>query len=139
MRRVTAGLLALAGLGLTGSGLTGCGGEPELKAKTGERATVVVEAKGGTRGGLVRTQSKVAALDADVPLPLARTIGAVRWWSEERGVGFIEVPGSVDVLVKRADVVAGDRVPLLREGDGVELSIVSTDRGARAVDVTLTG
>lgn len=139
MRRVMAVLLALCGLALSGLGMAGCGGEPELNAKTGERATVVVEAKGGTRGGLVRTQSRVAPLDADVPLTLSRTIGTVKWWSEERGFGFIEVPGSLDVIVKRADVVAWDRVPLLQEGDGVELSIVDTDRGLRAVDVILTG
>ena len=76
---------------MVASSVTGCGGgAPDLTANTGERATVVTEAKGGTRRGLVRTQSKVATMDADAPVDVGRTEGVVKWWSESRGVGFIE-------------------------------------------------
>lgn len=134
MRRLTTVVLVMVA-----SSVTGCGeGAPDLTAKTGERATVVTEAKGGTRGGLVGGQSKVATMDADVPVPVGRTFGVVKWWNESRGFGFIETAVG-DVRVERAQVDPSGGVPLLQEGEAVEFSIALGDKGRVAVNVVRLG
>lgn len=86
--------------------------------------------------------------DADAPDPLlqrrtseipiqkpARVTGRVRWYSEEKGYGFL-VPddGSEDVFV-RYSAIEGDGFRSLAEGQRVSFEVGSDGRGPRAAAV----
>lgn len=68
---------------------------------------------------------------ADAP----EATGAVRWFSDEKGYGFI-VPddGSEDVFV-RFSAIAADGFRALASGQRVRYRVVSDARGPRALDV----
>lgn len=57
--------------------------------------------------------------------------GTVKWFSVEKGYGFIEQEGGDDVFVHRNDVVG----PILQEGDRVQFEIGEGKKGPCAKDV----
>ena len=57
--------------------------------------------------------------------------GTVKWFSAEKGYGFIEQEGGDDVFVHQNDVAAG----MLREGDRVQFEIGEGRKGPCAKDV----
>lgn len=66
--------------------------------------------------------------------------GKVKWYSEEKGYGFIEpVDGGDDLFVHGSEV--GDRSPedMLEEGEVVEFTVEVTPKGRQAVDVHRVG
>jgi len=60
--------------------------------------------------------------------------GKVKWFSDAKGYGFIEVEGQSDVFVHYS-AIKGDRYKTLSEGQIVELDIIEGERGLAAANV----
>ena len=60
--------------------------------------------------------------------------GTVKWFSAEKGYGFIEVEDGDDVFV-HFTAIQGDGFKTLEEGQKVEFEITEGDRGPQASDV----
>lgn len=60
--------------------------------------------------------------------------GTVKWFSAEKGYGFIEVEEGDDVFV-HFSAIQGDGFKTLEEGQKVEFEITEGDRGPQASDV----
>ena len=62
--------------------------------------------------------------------------GKVKWFSNEKGFGFIEpADGGADVFV-HCSAIAGDGYKSLEEGQNVEFEIVQGVRGPQAANVS---
>jgi len=61
--------------------------------------------------------------------------GTVKWFSAEKGFGFIEREGGDDVFV-HFSAIQGDGFKTLEEGQQVEFEITEGDRGPQAANVT---
>jgi len=76
-----------------------------------------------------------------VPVPSLvrrRTVlpeGTVKWFSNEKGYGFIERSGGEDVFV-HFSAIAMDGYKSLTEGQRVEFEVVQGPKGAQAANVT---
>lgn len=64
--------------------------------------------------------------------------GKVKWFSNEKGYGFIEREGGEDVFVHYS-VIQGEGFKTLDEGQEVEFEIVEGDRGPQASNVVKIG
>ncbi|MCS7223153.1 MAG: cold-shock protein [Armatimonadetes bacterium] len=65
-------------------------------------------------------------------------VGRVKWFSDQKGYGFIEHEGGKDLFVHFSSIQAqGYRT--LKEGQIVQFDIIETDRGPRAVNVRVIG
>jgi CspA family cold shock protein len=62
-------------------------------------------------------------------------LGKVKWFSPEKGYGFIEQEDGKDVFV-HFSAVQGDGFKTLAEGESVEFDIVDGPRGPQAANVT---
>ena len=60
--------------------------------------------------------------------------GAVQWFNDAKGYGFIIQPGGDDVFVHFSAIV-GDGFRTLAEGEEVEFELQQTDRGLQASNV----
>ena len=60
--------------------------------------------------------------------------GTVKWFSNEKGYGFIEREGAEDVFV-HFSAIAMDGFKTLAEGQEVEFEIKSGDKGLHAANV----
>jgi CspA family cold shock protein len=63
--------------------------------------------------------------------------GKVKWFSAEKGYGFIEREDGDDVFV-HFSAIQGDGFKTLSEGEGVEFEIVEGARGPQAAQVVKT-
>ena len=63
-----------------------------------------------------------------------RVTGTVKWFSRQKGYGFIERPGGDDVFV-HFSAIQGEGFRNLEEGDQVEFTIESSPKGPQAADV----
>jgi CspA family cold shock protein len=59
--------------------------------------------------------------------------GKVKWFSQRKNYGFIEVEGEDDVFVHASALADG--TTMLDEGDQVEFDIVEGDKGRKAENV----
>jgi CspA family cold shock protein len=59
--------------------------------------------------------------------------GKVKWFSQRKNYGFIEVEGEDDVFVHASSLTDGTTA--LDEGDQVEFDIVEGDKGRKAENV----
>ena len=66
--------------------------------------------------------------------------GTVRWFDAERGFGFLDLGlEGEDLFVHASEIVGGDGMKLLREGQVVEFELGEGDRGPQARRVRVTG
>ncbi|NIM93322.1 MAG: cold shock domain-containing protein [Anaerolineales bacterium] len=63
-----------------------------------------------------------------------RETGRVKWFSPEKGYGFIERETGLDIFVHYTSI-RGDGFRNLQEGQGVEFSITEGVKGPQAEDV----
>ena len=63
-----------------------------------------------------------------------RVTGTVKWFSRQKGYGFIEREGGDDVFV-HFSAIQGEGFRNLEEGDQVEFNIESGPKGPQATDV----
>jgi len=61
--------------------------------------------------------------------------GKVKWFSAEKGYGFIEREDGDDVFV-HFSAIQGDGFKTLEEGQSVEFDVVDGDRGPQAASVS---
>lgn len=61
--------------------------------------------------------------------------GKVKWFSTEKGYGFIQQEDGEDVFV-HFTAIAGEGFRSLSEGDVVQFEIVEGERGPQAANVT---
>lgn len=65
--------------------------------------------------------------------------GTVKWFSSEKGYGFIKPhDGSKDVFVHRNNIEGMDWEDALRDGESVEYDTEKTDKGLSAINVRRT-
>lgn len=65
---------------------------------------------------------------------MARKTGNVKWFSNEKGYGFIEQEDGEDVFVHHSDI-QGDGYKTLKQGETVEYEIIQADKGPKAQNV----
>ncbi|MBS1251939.1 MAG: putative cold shock protein A [Anaerolineales bacterium] len=63
-----------------------------------------------------------------------RTTGKVKWFSRQKGYGFIQPEDGEDVFVHHSDI-RGDGFKNLEEGERVEFTLGSSPKGPQATDV----
>ena len=66
------------------------------------------------------------------------TQGTVKWFSNEKGYGFIERADGEDVFV-HFTAIEGDGYRSLGEGQAVEFDVVDGPKGKQAANVRLVG
>lgn len=64
--------------------------------------------------------------------------GTVKWFSAEKGYGFIEQENGEDVFV-HFSAIQGEGFKTLEEGQKVEFEITEGDRGPQATNVVRVG
>ena len=62
--------------------------------------------------------------------------GIVKWFSDQKGFGFIEQDSGKDVFVHHT-AISGTGFKRLTEGDRVSFDVEATDRGFKAKNVTM--
>lgn len=62
------------------------------------------------------------------------TTGTVKWFSNEKGFGFIEQPDGDDVFV-HFSAIEGEGYKSLQEGQEVEFEVVEGPKGKQAANV----
>ena len=65
---------------------------------------------------------------------MSRTKGTVKWFSNEKGFGFISQEGGADVFVHHT-AIQGEGFRTLVEGEEVEFEIADDGRGPKAQNV----
>ena len=60
--------------------------------------------------------------------------GRVKWFSDQRGFGFIEVKDGKDVFVHRTGI-QGEGFKSLNEGDEIECEVTQGPKGPQAANV----
>jgi cold shock protein len=65
---------------------------------------------------------------------MARTNGTVKWFSQEKGFGFIQREGGADVFVHYS-VIEGGGFKILYEGEEVEFDVIEEAKGPKASNV----
>ena len=64
--------------------------------------------------------------------------GKVKWFSNQKGYGFITPENGADVFVHHT-AIQGDGYKTLEEGQEVEFDIEQDSKGPRAANVVVTG
>ena len=63
-------------------------------------------------------------------------IGIVKWFSDKKGYGFIEVEDGTNIFVHYS-VVDTEGFKSLDEGQKVSFKLIDTNRGPQAIDVKI--
>jgi len=63
-----------------------------------------------------------------------RETGVVKWFNDKKGYGFISRESGKDIFVHYSEI-ASEGFRSLKEGDRVEFSVKSDDKGQAAADV----
>lgn len=69
---------------------------------------------------------------------MSSTTGTVKWFSNEKGYGFIEREGGDDVFVHHS-AIQGSGFKSLDEGETVEFEVIQGDKGPKAQNVVRSG
>lgn len=67
---------------------------------------------------------------------MSKLRGVVKWFSPEKGFGFIALEGSKDVFVSYSSVLT-DGFKTLKKGQTVEFELEEDERGSKAKSVVL--
>jgi CspA family cold shock protein len=67
-------------------------------------------------------------------MEVAMTRGRVKWFSDQKGYGFIEMEGGKDVFVHHS-AIEGEGFKSLKEGDEVEFEVSKGPKGPQASNV----
>lgn len=65
---------------------------------------------------------------------MARTNGTVKWFSQEKGYGFLQREGGPDVFVHYS-AIEGNGFKVLYEGEEVEFEVIEEPKGPKAASV----
>jgi CspA family cold shock protein len=65
-----------------------------------------------------------------------RTLGTVKWFSRQKGYGFIEPDGGSEDVFVHFSAIVGEGFRNLRRGQRVEFAVEDTPRGPQATGVT---
>lgn len=65
---------------------------------------------------------------------MARTSGTVKWFSQEKGFGFLQREGGADVFV-HFSAIDGSGFKVLYEGEEVEFDVIEEAKGPKAANV----
>ena len=65
---------------------------------------------------------------------MARTTGTVKWFSQEKGYGFLQQEGGPDVFVHHS-AIEGTGFKTLNEGERVEFDVIEEPKGLKAQNV----
>lgn len=65
---------------------------------------------------------------------MARTNGTVKWFSQEKGYGFLQREGGPDVFVHYS-AIQGNGFKVLYEGEEIEFDIIEEAKGPKAANV----
>ena len=65
---------------------------------------------------------------------MERTKGTVKWFSQEKGYGFLQQEGGPDVFVHHS-AIQGSGFKVLYEGEEVEFEVMHADKGLKAANV----
>ncbi len=65
---------------------------------------------------------------------MSKSTGTVKWFSQEKGYGFIVREDGSDVFVHHS-AIQGGGFKTLNEGERVEFEVMEEPRGAKAVNV----
>ncbi len=65
---------------------------------------------------------------------MARTTGRVKWFSQEKGYGFLQQDNGPDVFVHHS-AIEGSGFKTLNEGEPVEFDIIEEPKGLKAQNV----
>jgi cold shock protein len=65
---------------------------------------------------------------------MARTSGTVKWFSQEKGFGFLQREGGADVFVHYS-AIDGGGFKVLHEGEEVEFDVIEEAKGPKAANV----
>ena len=85
----------------------------------------------------MRTRTRIGVADPSYGLKPGRRIvpqGRVKWFSDEKGFGFIEQDNGADVFVHHSSITM-DGFRTIAEGQAVEFDLEQSDRGPRAANV----
>lgn len=66
---------------------------------------------------------------------MARVNGTVKWFSQEKGYGFLQREDGADVFVHYS-AIDGDGFKVLYEGEPVEFDVIEEAKGPKAANVT---
>ncbi len=61
--------------------------------------------------------------------------GTVKWFNQEKGYGFIEIPDEKDVFVHYRAILSDEMRKSLDEGDRVEFELEDGPKGIQAANV----
>ncbi len=61
--------------------------------------------------------------------------GTVKWFSSQKGYGFIQVEGAEDVFAHYSDIIDTGGFRFLQRGETVEFDIVQGEHGPRAARI----
>ena len=65
---------------------------------------------------------------------MTRIQGSVKWFSNQKGYGFVNPETGEDVFVHHSDI-QGEGYKTLVQGERVEFSLIESDKGLRAQEV----
>lgn len=66
---------------------------------------------------------------------MARVNGTVKWFSQEKGYGFLQREDGADVFVHYS-AIEGNGFKVLYEGEPVEFDVIEEAKGPKAANVT---
>lgn len=74
-------------------------------------------------------QAEPAKLDGPVEQ------GEVKWFNRSKGYGFVVRPNGEEIFVHQRSILSGGSRPVLRDGQRVEFTVTTNERGAQAEQV----
>jgi CspA family cold shock protein len=79
-----------------------------------------------------RTESRRSAPDLSAAIDM---VGTVKWFSEPKGMGFVEVEGGGKDVFVHISIVERAQLGNLTEGQRVSMRVVETEKGRQAVAI----